>query len=186
MIPSHSLIQVYDGPCLPDLVAHLAGERLYKLAESDAPSVAYNLAGMLYLSKSGWLLLSVPNAFIRGVFAAMHEPGIELPPNEHGKIFNAHISVMSKEEVDKIGPEKIKERGKLYTYSLGRLKSVEPAGWPDISRVWFITVHSPDLQELRRSHGLSSLPRDGEFDFHVTVCVRRKGVTGRNDKQVKR
>jgi hypothetical protein len=43
-----------------------------------------------------------------------------------------------------------------------------------------LRVHSPELQELRRSYGLSSLPNDGKFDFHITVAIRRKNVLGRN------
>lgn len=176
----NSLIQAYDGPSVPSLVAHLAGTKFVK--EADAPRPAYNLAGTLYLSKSGWLLLSVPNPFVRGVFAAMHEPGIELPPSGHANGFEAHITVMSEEELAQVGgPDKITERGKMFTYSLGRLRELEPDGWSDVAKAWVITVHSDDLQALRRSYGLSSLPAEGKHAFHITVAVRRRGVLGRND-----
>lgn len=175
----NSLLQAYDGPSVPSLFAHVLGEKFAKRAE-DAPSVAYSLAGLLYLSGSGWLLLTVPNAFVRGVFAAMTEPGIELPTWEHGSRFNAHISVMSADEVKKIGADTISERGKMYNYSLGRLTTVVPPT-PNVARVWMITVHSPDLQALRRSYGLSSLPHAGEHAFHITVAMRRRGVLGRNE-----
>lgn len=161
-----------------------AVERMYALGAklaAAAPTPSYNLHGTLYLSSSGWLCLAVPAPLIRGLFAAMHEPGIELPRNEAGA-FEPHISVMSKAEVDMIGPERISERGKSFAYSIGRLMEVEPAGWPDVSKAWFCAVFSPSLQALRRSYGLSSLPHDGEYAFHVTVAVRKRGVLGRNEK----
>ncbi len=150
---------------------------------ADGPEIVYNLAGTLSLSKSGWLLLSVPNALVRGIFAAMDEPGIELPPYDDtpGNL-NAHISVMSKDDVAMIGgPDRITERGKQFTYTLGRVYATEPDGWPNMEKVWYVKVHSPELQELRRSYGLSGRPRDGKYDFHVTVAVRRRGVLGRGD-----
>lgn len=167
-----------DPPAWARLAFDLGG----KVARDEPPEVSYNLAGTLHLSGSGWLLLSVPNALVHGVYAAMREPGIELPPGKNGGPLNAHISVAKPTEIELIGgPDKISERGKQFHYTLGRLYSVEPEGWPEMSRVWFVRVHSPELQELRRSYGLSSLPNDGKHDFHLSVAVRRKGVLGRND-----
>src|SRR5262245_8419176 len=87
-----SLLQVHDGPSLGSMVAYLAGVKFVKSAAESRP--AYNLAGTLYLDPSGWLLLSVPAALIRGVFEAMREPGVELPPSGNGsKMLQPHISV---------------------------------------------------------------------------------------------
>lgn len=153
-----------------------------KLAADSEPEIAYNLSGMLYLSSNGWLMLTVPNALLRGVFSAMHEPGIELPPAGPDGRVNAHITVMRPEEIQQIGgADSVAERGKQFRYTIGRLYSVVPDGWPEMSRVWFLRVHSPELQLLRRSYGLSSLPKEGKHDFHITVAVRRRGVLGRND-----
>ena len=175
-----SLIKVHDGPGLPNLLALLTGIQLVKLA--DAPRPVYNLAGTLYLSSSGWLLLSVPVALVRGVFAAMNEAGCELPPPRPGGQLEPHISVMTKEEVDLVGgPDKITERGKQFFYTLGGLREVDPDGWSEMSKAYLVLVHSPELQKLRRSYGLSSLPKDGKHQFHVTVAVKRRGVLGRND-----
>ncbi len=175
-----SILAVHDGP--PAWVQALfdLGTTLGKQAD-DPPEVAYNLVGTLQLSASGWIILSVPNALVRGIYGAMSEPGVELPPSKGGEL-NAHISVMRPEEIAMLGgADKISERGKQYHYTFGRLYSVEPAGWPDMAKVWFLRVHSPELQELRRSYGLSSLPNDGKYDFHVSVAVKRRGVLGRND-----
>lgn len=160
----------------------LIGQDLVEKSAGTA-EVAYNLSGTLYLSSSGWLLLSVPNGIGLSVFKAMNEPGIELPPSPNNGPYNAHISVMSAKEVEALGGgQKINERGKQFSYTLGRLMSVDlPDGQPELAKVWFIKVHSPDLQALRRSYGLSSLPHNGDYDFHVSCAVRRKGVLGRNE-----
>jgi hypothetical protein len=174
-----SILTATDGP--PPWARAVFGMG-FKAAGDDPPEVAYNLSGTLYLSSSGWLLLSVPNALVHGVFAAMREPGIELPPGKGDGPMNAHISVAKPDEIEMLGGvDRISERGKQFRYTLGRLYSVDPEGWPEMSRVWFLRVHSPDLQELRRSYGLSSLPNSGKHDFHITVGVRRRGVLGRND-----
>ena len=156
-----------------------------KMAGDTTPS--YDLSGMLYGRTSeehggSWLMLSIPNALVSGVFAAMDEPGVELPPSRDGSLM-AHISIMRPEEIDKIGGlDKITERGKRFNYRIGGFTHCVPDGWKEMSDCWFLKVHSPALQELRRSYGLSSLPKDGEFDFHITVAVRRKGVLSRTDK----
>lgn len=148
------------------------GRAWYKMAGEATP--AYVLGGRLYLSKSGWLLLAVPNAFVHGLFDALQEPGAEEP---YGKddIVNAHISVMTSEEVAKIGPNEITERGQIFRYQLGPVKTVAPTSWEGVSRVWYVTITSPELRKLRASYGLSPQPR-GDWDFHITFGVRKKRV----------
>lgn len=156
--------------------------RLFTLGkEAAAHTPSYSLSGMLYAGSSGYLLLTVPNALVRGVFAAMDEPGIELPRGPNDEPFAAHVTVMRPEEIATLGGmERINERGKRFSYRLGGLVSVEPEHY---AKAWLLRVHSPDLQALRRSYGLSSLPNNGQFDFHVTVAVRKRGVLGRNEKR---
>lgn len=146
------------------------------------PEVSYDLSGRLYVSASGWLLLAVPNNLARGLFSAINETGLELPPGPD-VVFNAAVAVMQPEEVEALGGrDRITERGKSYRYTVGRFYVAEPTDWPEMSKVWSVRIHSPELQELRRSYGLSSLPGDGAKDFHVPVAVRRRGVLGRNEK----
>lgn len=140
-------------------------------------------AGRLVISQSGWLLLEVPNALVRGAFAAIDLPGVELPPSPTGRL-RAHISVMRKEEVEAIGgPDKITEVGKQFGYQLNQLKEVKPSGWAEMDKIWFLVVTSPDLQQLRKSYGLSPKPnkRGESMDFHITVAVRRRGVLANSE-----
>ena len=144
-------------------------------------TVCRDLTGKLYLSKSGWLLLSVPNGLARGAFDALQAVGAELPKkntDDPNSTFNAHISVMSADEVASIGADKITERGHDFHYTTGQLKTCKPEGWDGVSQVWFITVDSPELRNLRKSYGLEPL-RKG-FDHHITIAIKRTGVTGNN------
>ena len=141
---------------------------------ADKPLTSYSLSGRLYVSSSGWLLLSVPNAVVRGLFDAMNEPGAELWLNSGGML-NAHISVMNDEEVEALGADSISERGHTFGYTLGRLKQVNPPS-PAYNAVWFVEVKSPELEQLRKSYGLSKRPKDNEYEFHITVARRKVGV----------
>ena len=135
-----------------------------------SPAVrSYAMAGRLYYSQSGWVLLSVPNDFVKGAFASLDEPGVELPPSPTGQL-QAHISVMNADEVEKIGgPEKIRERGQTFHYSLDNLATVKPQGWKDVKTAWIIRVRSPELLLLRRSYGLGP----PKYPFHITIAARR-------------
>jgi hypothetical protein len=154
-----------------ELVEEL-GRSWYKIA--GAATSAYVLGGRLYLSSSGWLLLAVPNAFVHGLFDALQEPGVAKPYDKND-VINAHISVMTADEVEKINPDKITERGQVFRYQLGPIKTVAPTSWEGVSRVWYVTVTSPELRKLRTSYGLSPQPR-GDWDFHITFGVRKKNV----------
>lgn len=140
---------------------------------AEAPTTQW-LSGRLVLTQTGWMLLEVPNALMRGCLAALNEPGVELPPKA-----NAHISVMTKDEVAGIKGD-ISERGKEFKYTLGAVKSVNPQGWRDVSKCWFVEVRSPELSALRRSYGLTSLPR-GDHPFHITFGIRKKKVLRSGD-----
>jgi len=139
---------------------------------------AYAMSGRLYKSTSGFIMLSVPNAIVRGVFDTIDEPGVELPPSGDSGQLNAHISVMRPEEID---GDKVTERGHSYHYTLGPLKELTPGGWAEMSKAWIIQVKSPELEKLRKSYGLTKLPHDGDYPFHITVAVRRKNVLNPGD-----
>jgi hypothetical protein len=157
-------------------VLHDAGYAAGMLAKAGgAPESVYALSGRLIASQSGWAILEVPNALVRGIFAAMDEPGVELPPSGPNDQLNAHISVLTKDELDRIGgPDALSERGQRFRYQLGPIKKVKPSGW-DMAAVYMVEVQSPALKKLRVSYGLPPLPH-GDHQFHITVCVRKKGT----------
>jgi hypothetical protein len=142
---------------------------------AKAESVAA-LSGRLQLSSSGWLLLNVPNAIVNGLFQAINEHGVEMPPARAANgVYQAHISVMHRTEVEAAGGgDKITERGKLIPYQLGQVKTCNPDGWPEMEQVWFVEVESPALEAIRKKYGLTGLPKKGKHKFHITFAVRRR------------
>ena len=137
-------------------------------------TVTHELSGELYKSRSGWFLLHVPNDFGVGAFKALDVTGAELPKNVDDR-YNAHISVFRDDEVADLG-EEITERGKHFHWTPGPLKSCKPDGWPGVAEVYFVEVHSPELEALRVSYGLPRLPtKNGEsYPFHITVAIVRE------------
>lgn len=149
--------------------------------QADTPQAVASLTGTLYLSKSGWLLLSVPNAFVRGLFDALHEPGAQLPLNAAGNL-EAHITVMRPEEIEQLGgADNINERGHQFAYQTGPVKTVRPSGQGEFSAVWFVEVTSRELEKLRKSYGLAPTPKNGEHEFHITFAYRKNRVLQHND-----
>ena len=178
----------WDPEFLKTHPAYAAGQALGCLYQGNKQAAtSYPLSGRLYLSKTGWLLLSVPNALVRGVYDAMPAPGAELPTSavmgvgEKSELLNAHITVMTGDEVTQVGADKINERGHMFGYTLGALKEIEPRSGSSLSKIWAIQVSAPLLSALRKSYGLSALPNDGE-PFHITVAVRKRGILLDNGK----
>jgi len=157
-----------------DAVAAQTAAAFYMIKAGAAPETTYALTGRLYVTSENWALLSVPNAVVRGLFDAMSEPGIELPPGRPN--FNAHITVLRPTDIELIGgAAKVTERGHSFKYQLGPVTTIEPTGWKDVSRCWMVQIRSPELEAFRKSYGLSALPA-GDHPFHLTIAVRKKNV----------
>ena len=160
-----------------DKLAYDVGQALAYL-KKEASVKTHALSGELYASSDNSILLSVPNALVRGAFDAIDEPGLTLP-GKHGK-FNAHIVVMTPSEVKKAGGvAKVTERGHHFHYSLGALQEAPAPSMFDFSKVWFLVVASPELSQLRKTYGLEPTP--SKTGFNIVVALRRIGVLGKND-----
>jgi hypothetical protein len=161
---------VNEQPALTSDTLQDAGQALALLTKSAGMSsipVTLSLAGRLYLSRSGWLLLSVPTALVRGVFDAVHRPGYELPEQ-------TGIPVMTPQEVARVGAQKITERGHQFVYRLAGLGSHTPStGY--YAEVLRLRVAAPDLRRLRLGYGLDAFPQ-GADGFFLPVACRRAGV----------
>lgn len=168
-----SLITATDLPGEQHFVLYAVGVDPEKRAES-------RLSGLLQLTASGYLIVTVPTALIRGVFDALHEPGISLPDRVAGDSLRAGIVVMTPEEVQLAGgAAHITERGKPFSYSLGELVETPARNWPGVSTCWHLKVKSPELGQLRRTYGLPT-KIEGDSDFSVVVACRKLGVLAAN------
>ena len=108
---------------------------------------------------------------MEGLFQLIDEDGLEKPPY-HRKKYNSigtHISVMTEEETKDLT---IKEVGREFNFALGDLKSTNPEGWDEMETVFFVNIHSEDLQKLRAKYNLPK-KLDGH-EFHITVAVEKE------------
>jgi len=170
-----SIIHSSDLPPLQHLM-------LYDLVKSAETRNSVKLSGLLQMLSSGVLIIAVPTSLVRGVFDALHAPGICLPSSIDGGAVRAGIIVMTPEEVTSVGgPAKITERGKPYSYNLGQLVEVPAKNWPGVSTCWHLEIKSQELEQLRRSYGLpSKLAPNTEFS--IVVACRKTGVLTANSK----
>jgi hypothetical protein len=166
-----SLITVQD---VPDPRHFL----IYQVVREKQANV--QMSGLLQVTASGHLIVAVPAALVRGVFDAMHEPGISLPAAVDGGMLRAGIVVMTPAELKQAGGAgAITERGKHYKYTLGNLEETPARNWPGVTTCWHLRVKSPTLGELRRSYGLPT-KLEGNSDFSIVVACRKAGVLTAN------
>ncbi len=168
-----SLISVTD---LPDY-RHLL---LYDVLSDAEKRAEVKMTGLLQATSSGYLIIGVPTALVRGVFDAMHEPGISLPSAVDDGALRAGIVVMTPEELGTLGgATKVQERGKHFTYHLGNLEEAPAYRWPGVATCWHLRIKSPELGKLRRSYGLPT-KLEGGADFSIVVACRKTGVLAAN------
>jgi len=153
---------------------------LYEACRDEEKRAAVQLSGLLQATSSGYLIVGVPAALVRGVFDALHAPGISLPAAIDGGALRAGIVVMTPDELKSIGGrESVTERGKQYSYQLGDLEETPARDWPGVSTCWHLRIKSPDLGALRRSYGLPS-KLEGDCDFSIVIACRKVGVLTSN------
>lgn len=149
--------------------------RLFEKSASAEKRAELRLSGLLQATKDGTLIVTVPNAIVRGVFSAMTEPGISLPEPLDGHL-NAAIVVMAPEELKELGgADAITERGKQFPYRFGSISDRPAVGWPGVSKCYHLQIISPELGKLRRSYGLPTR-LEGRYDFSILVACRKTGV----------
>ncbi len=153
---------------------------LYDVVSHPEKRAEVRMTGLLQVTNSGYLIIGVPTALVRGIFDAMNEPGISLPDSVDEGALRAGIVVMTPAELEQIGgSDHISERGKNFTYYLAGLKETQAVSWPGVSTCWHMKIKSPDLGKLRRSYGLPAKV-EGDSAFSIVVAVRKTGVLTSN------
>jgi hypothetical protein len=145
----------------------------YKIAKNKKKEIS--LSGTLKKTPNNFVYLDISNDIMNGLFEMLdEEKGVKKPPYNQ-KSFNnvgAHITVIGSTEFEEKNIGKIEEIGRSYEFETKKSYSVNPDGWDEMERVWFMGVSSPDLEKLRKKYNLSSLP-DGN-DFHITFAIKEK------------
>lgn len=172
---------------------------MLKYAADDKSQVIYELVGELQCrdrkdsgdGNGGTVcVLAVPFDLIRGVNSALGIPGISLPdpsrsingmvggPSQGSGSLDVYseICVIPSDEMEVVDMD-IRERGKEFRYGLGPVVEITNNRSVDVEKKWAIKITSPELQAVRRSYGLPSLPVIGGVSgFTCVVAQKTRGV----------
>ncbi len=149
--------------------------------ESDRSWTGLRFSGKLVINEhkgKTWLLLDVHKGLCEAAYHNLKTEGIEADSHHE----RPHISVLRPNEVEQVKKKfGIQWRGAVHEgqtmqFKLIRMVSLVPSGWPEVTRVWFLEVESPDLEALREDLGFHYLPKredsPHEMRFHITFAVR--------------
>tara|TARA_Y100000310_G_scaffold13838_1_gene14136 strand:- start:17388 stop:17957 length:570 start_codon:yes stop_codon:yes gene_type:complete len=163
---------IYPKKYVDVLVTQENIDHFLKSAEKKPKNIS--LTGTLKQNSEGFVYIDIPDDFLFGLFKLLDEGEAKKPPyfGKGSKKVGAHISVMNGEEVEENGIKKITELGKEYDFELGKLKSVDPEGWNEMSQVYFLEVKCPELEKLRQKYKLPKKIRGHEF--HITFGIEKE------------
>jgi DNA-directed RNA polymerase subunit beta len=130
-------------------------------------------------SDKPWAYLKIHKGLPEAAYQALVDQGVECEP----RYDLPHISVLRNWEaqqlIGKYGKKwkTICGHGRKFPFSLqNAMVDLDPEGWKEMDRVWFLEAKSPELRAHRKSLGFEDLPRGDdsgkEFQFHVTVAVK--------------
>lgn len=161
------------------LMREVAEEQIEEMEEGQlilSHSSTLPAEGILRQDHKGMIYLDVSDEWIHRLFPLIGKKGGEKPPYfEYEGPFGAHIPVMTaKEWKNKQGLLKapIPEIGEKYSFSITGCYRIRPEGWPEMDRVWFLTVDSPDLERLRERSLLPS--KLASHPFQIVIGVKKK------------
>lgn len=136
-------------------------ENLIQWAKGHLPQT-----GILREDRNGFVYLKVDDGYIYQLYPLLHDPNYRKPPYfRRADSPGAHISVFYVTERSQTG--KIQEIGQSFSFKISELEAVPPKSQEYI----VLKVMSPELEELRKNHGLSPLLNG--HDFHITIAKRK-------------
>ncbi len=128
------------------------------------------IAGTLAQTSNGFIYLNIANEYITSIIPFFNDPSIDIPPYFDGAFkAGAHIAIASPLEEKKIYcPLPI---GEVFSFTVTGCYKANLLYDLKNKYVWYLTVTSEELSELRESMGQSSLP-NGET-FYITVAYKK-------------
>lgn len=152
----------------------MTGATLVRMpAKIASKPTEFTFKGKIKQTPDGFVYVDVDDKIIDGYYNLIKSvEKVQRPPYFSKKYNNvgAHISLFKSDEVEENELE-IKEVGDEIEYTIKDMYTVNPEGWDDMERVWFLNVESKELEKIRDRYGLSK-KIDGH-DFHITVGVRK-------------
>jgi len=157
-----------------DYVDVLVNEEVLNEIKIASRKKQVSLVGTLKKTQDNFVYLDISNNILNGLYSMLSDDDAEKPPYDL-KSFNnvgAHVSVIGVSEYKDNDLEEIKELGEEFEFKTGKIYSVNPDGWDEMSSVWFMDIDSPALEKLRQKYGLPKLMED--HIFHISFAVKRK------------
>ncbi len=125
--------------------------------------------GALQKTSDGFLYLKVTDRYVYELLPLL--PDVLSPPPYFGPgLIGAHISIIRPEEIDWTSPPILPALGTRYAFSLGHFAWAIPKNVPKTSKIYFLTVDSPELVKIRTDASLS--PQYKGQDLHITIGVQ--------------
>jgi len=137
--------------------------------------------GILRQSKEGLIYLELSDKDLNIFFSLLNENEAErADDDEELKILGAHVPVILPDEHQaKKGWDLSKKLGKSFSFSFKSCFSLSyPQEWPEMEKVWYVTIDSPQLKELREQFLLPTTIRG--HDFYVLLAFKKKSNSGLN------
>jgi len=125
--------------------------------------------GTLKQTSSGFLYVELPKEYVFELIPLMSKGSACPPPYFEKDKIGAHISVAYSKEIKNVKPAKIPYLGEKVSFSIGNLKKVELQNSNLGSEVYFLTIESPQITEIRKSLGLSPTIKGNAL--HITIAV---------------
>jgi len=159
----------YPEDYVEELIAQCSPTNIIKISESLDE---VEMKGVLKETKDGFVYLNIPDKIIDAFLPLLDKA--KKPPyfSSSYSSIGAHISVIGDSERKENNIKNIKEIGKEFSFILKGLFSTKPKGWEEMKKIWFLSLESKELEDLRKSYGLSGLKKGNKF--HITVGVERK------------
>lgn len=127
--------------------------------------------GKLSENSKGFIYVEVQDGFIEELLPFIDNPNAKPAPylGNYTTPSSPHIPVILVTERQAKEIAEVKEVGEEVPFEILGLHSVSPHNWPKVDRVWFLTVLSSRLEEIRRRYRLP--PRIGGHDFIIAIAV---------------
>jgi len=151
------------------MVAQAIKEQIKKASKLNKE---VELFGTLKQQEDGFVYVKIDDNFIDGIFPLLADADIKKPPYFDKDGIGAHISAITKDEIEDKEIKEIKEIGKEIPFTFKEVYSTNPQGWDEMSRVWFVAVDIPELVKIRKKYGLPETYENKGHEFHITVAVR--------------
>ncbi len=114
------------------------------------------LKGRLCRNQQGFYFIKLPDLILGTLFPYINRIDAQIPDHftfiDH---LGAHIPVIMPNETFDFGKTP-NELGETFYFAIKGLYSKEVSNYPGVSKIWFLTFTSYDLEWLRQKHGLTS------------------------------